>query len=176
MSSPCPDRAGAGRLPCRVLAALAALAALAGALACGKKSPNAPAEERPRTGFDPITSTRIRPGPVVPSGPVGGPASLSAKNPYEGNVYAEAEGHRLYEWMNCVNCHGHGGGSIGPALWDDTWIYGSSPAAIAESIVRGRPNGMPAYGDRIPEEQLWKLVTYVRGLRPGKGSPKTGVM
>jgi len=90
------------------------------------------------------------------------PASL--KNPYEGNAYAIGQGQQLFEQYNCSGCHAHGGGSIGPPLMDDEWIYGSSPAKIYETISVGRPNGMPAWGGRIPEYQIWQLVTYVRSL------------
>jgi cytochrome c oxidase cbb3-type subunit 3 len=158
--------------PCALtLGALAFGPIALGAVAC---KPAATSEERPRFNLAPIDTTRIYPGPTVPRGGVGGPTELAGRNPYEGNPYAIEEGKRLYQWMNCVNCHGQGGGSIGPALWDDEWIYGGSPAAVAESIVRGRPNGMPAFGGRIPEDDVWKIVAYVRALRPGKGSPKAG--
>src|ERR687884_2070719 len=33
-------------------------------------------------------------------------------NEYEKNAYAVSEGKRLYEQMNCVGCHFHGGGGI----------------------------------------------------------------
>ncbi len=163
MSSRCPERAD----PRAMVALLASLAA------CSAQEP-ATSEERPRFNLAPLDTHRIQPGPVLPREGVGGPKELSAKNPYEGNIYAEQEGYRLYRWMNCVNCHGQGGGSIGPALWDDQWIYGGSPSSVAESIVRGRPNGMPAYGGRLTEEQVWKLVTYVRALRPGGGLTRAG--
>ena len=92
------------------------------------------------------------------------PSALSVKNPYEGNAYAISQGQQLFEQYNCSGCHAHGGGGIGPALMDDEWIYGSSPAKIYESISEGRPNGMPAWGGRITEAQIWQLVTYVRSL------------
>jgi len=91
------------------------------------------------------------------------------KNPYEGNAYAISQGQQLYEQYNCVGCHFHGGGGIGPPLMDEEWIYGSSPANIYESIAEGRPNGMPSFGGHIPEFQIWQLVAYVRsvgGLEP----------
>ena len=50
------------------------------------------------------------------------------------------------------------------ALMDDEWIYGSSPANIFATISEGRPNGMPSYGGHIPDDQIWKLTTYVRSL------------
>jgi len=44
------------------------------------------------------------------------------------------------------------------------WIYGSEPANVFDTIVKGRPNGMPAWGGRIPEYQIWQIVGYVRSL------------
>jgi cytochrome c oxidase cbb3-type subunit 3 len=47
---------------------------------------------------------------------------------------------------------------------DDQWIYGSDPRNIFETIVQGRPNGMPSFGGRIPDQSIWELVAYVRSL------------
>jgi cytochrome c oxidase cbb3-type subunit III len=87
-------------------------------------------------------------------------------NPYEGDAAAIAEGRRLYQWYNCSGCHFMGGGGIGPPLLDDDWIYGGQPENIYDSIVQGRANGMPTYGGRIPEQQLWQIVAFVRSLNP----------
>ena len=104
----------------------------------------------------------------------------AAKNPYEGNAYAISKGQQLYEQYNCVGCHAHGGGNMGPALMDDQWIYGSAPAQVYTSIAAGRPNGMPAFGNRIPTEQVWQLVSYVRSLSglepPATISPRSDEM
>ena len=110
----------------------------------------------------PIRESPLQPGPKLL-------AATSTKNPYEGNAYAISQGQQLYEQYNCVGCHFHGGGGIGPPLMDEEWIYGSSPANIYESIAEGRPNGMPSFGGHIPEFQIWQLVAYVRsvgGLEP----------
>jgi cytochrome c oxidase cbb3-type subunit 3 len=88
----------------------------------------------------------------------------SSSNPAEANAYAVAQGKRLFGWYNCVGCHAHGGGGSGPALMDDKWLYGHEPANVFASIVEGRPNGMPAFGGRIPESQVWQLVGYVRSM------------
>lgn len=88
----------------------------------------------------------------------------SVPNSYEENAYAVSEGKRLYENFNCVGCHFHGGGGIGPPLMDNQWIYGGEPANIFASIMEGRPNGMPAWRGRIPENQAWEIVAYVRSL------------
>jgi mono/diheme cytochrome c family protein len=83
---------------------------------------------------------------------------------YEGNAYQISEGQRYYEWFNCSGCHAHGGGDIGPALMDDEWRYGGAITQIRASIADGRPNGMPAFGDKIPDEQLWQIAAYVRSM------------
>jgi cytochrome c oxidase cbb3-type subunit 3 len=57
-----------------------------------------------------------------------------------------------------------GGGSIGPALMDDRWIYGAEPRNVYETVVEGRPNGMPSFRNRIPDQQVWQLVAYVRSM------------
>jgi cytochrome c oxidase cbb3-type subunit 3 len=88
----------------------------------------------------------------------------SYSTPYQGNAWAIAEGKRLYENFNCVGCHAHGGGGMGPALMDAEWVYGSEPSRIFQTIVEGRPNGMPPFGDRIIQPQIWQIVAYVRSL------------
>jgi cytochrome c oxidase cbb3-type subunit 3 len=83
---------------------------------------------------------------------------------YERNAHALATGKRLWSWYNCNGCHANGGGGSGPALMDDVWIYGGDAMTIYRSIAEGRPNGMPAFRGRIPEDQLWQLAAYVRSL------------
>jgi cytochrome c oxidase cbb3-type subunit III len=85
-------------------------------------------------------------------------------NPYSGNAFAISEGQRLFSWYNCTGCHANGGGAIGPPLIKDIWIYGNEPANLFDTIVKGRPNGMPAWGGRIPEYQVWQLVAWVRAM------------
>jgi cytochrome c oxidase cbb3-type subunit III len=84
-----------------------------------------------------VTLSELQPGSPPQAPPL--------KNPYEASAYAISEGKRLYSWFNCIGCHFHGGGGIGPALMDDQWIYGSDPANIFATIVEGRPNGMPSF-------------------------------
>jgi cytochrome c oxidase cbb3-type subunit 3 len=96
------------------------------------------------------------PGPYTPD--------VVVRNPYQRNAYAIAEGKRLFTWYNCVGCHAHGGGGMGPPLMDERWIYGSDPENIFATIVEGRPNGMPAFGGKMPEYQVWQLVAYVQSL------------
>jgi cytochrome c oxidase cbb3-type subunit 3 len=106
-----------------------------------------------------------------------GPTSLpqpSTPAIYEESAYAVSQGQELYEEYNCVGCHAHGGGGIGPALMDNRWIYGSEPQNIFATIMQGRPNGMPAWRNRIPEFQVWEIAAYVRsmsGLLPADIAP-----
>jgi cytochrome c oxidase cbb3-type subunit III len=83
---------------------------------------------------------------------------------YAETAYAVSEGSGLYMAFNCVGCHANGGGAIGPALIDNVWFYGSSPYAIAQSILGGRHNGMPSFRNKLGAQQLYSLVAYVRTL------------
>src|SRR6185312_16690643 len=72
---------------------------------------------------------------------------------YQRDAYDVAQGKMLYQFMNCVGCHAHGGGGIGPALLDSRWIYGGSIQQIYSSIRDGRRNGMPAWKNRMTDQQ-----------------------
>jgi cytochrome c oxidase cbb3-type subunit 3 len=93
-----------------------------------------------------------------------GTPTVAAASPYDYNAYAIAQGKQLFEWFNCSGCHAQGGGAIGPALMDEQWIYGDQPQNIFATIVEGRPNGMPSFRGRIPTQQVWQIVAYVRSL------------
>lgn len=89
----------------------------------------------------------------------------SIKNPFEGQPQAIAEGKALFGSMNCVYCHAPGGaGLMGPALNGRGWRYGGTPAEIYNSIHDGRPKGMPAWGERLPPDEIWKLVVFIESL------------
>jgi cytochrome c oxidase cbb3-type subunit 3 len=120
--------------------------------------------EREQRRFDtaPRAASSAGTAQVVPAGP----------NPHEQNAYAVAQGKRLYRWYNCSGCHSNGGGGMGPPLMDDKWMYGSEPAQIVATILQGRPNGMPSFAGRIPEDQAWQIAAYVRSM---SGQLKTDV-
>ncbi len=108
------------------------------------------------TPLNAVVQSDIRPG--------GTPPPHQPEFAYASNAYAIAQGKQLYEWFNCKGCHADGGGAIGPPLMDDRWIYGESPQNIFATIVQGRPNGMPSFGGKIPPQQVWQIVAYVRSL------------
>jgi cytochrome c oxidase cbb3-type subunit III len=88
----------------------------------------------------------------------------STDNPQEQNAYAVSQGKRLFRWYNCSGCHANGGGGMGPPLMDDRWLYGHEASDIVASILKGRPNGMPSFAGRIPEDQAWQIAAYVRSM------------
>jgi len=103
----------------------------------------------------------------IPIGPIPGPRVVRSDppNPFQGDSTAARNGRRSYVQFNCYGCHGgHGGGGMGPSLRDADWIYGNSPAAIFDAIARGRANGMPSWSARLPESEIWQLVTYLQTL------------
>ena len=108
-------------------------------------------------------------------------STIAPTTPFAGAPTPRADGPRLYTWFNCAGCHGgKGGGGIGPPLADNDWIYGGQPENIFQTIVQGRPNGMPAFGSQIADAQLWKIVAFVRtlsdpaGAEGGKTTPGAG--
>ena len=108
-----------------------------------------------------VFSDAARESDIQPGGPATQP---DVANPYYGSAYAISEGQRLFNWFNCSGCHANGGGGIGPPLIKQSWIYGGEAANLFDTIIKGRPNGMPSWGGRIPEYQVWQLVAYVRSL------------
>jgi len=89
-------------------------------------------------------------------------------NPYAGSAKRADEGGKLFVSYNCMDCHGaDGSGAMGPSLQDGRMHFGNTPADIFESIYEGRPDGMPAWGGRIGDDQIWRLVTYIQTLEKG---------
>ena len=144
------------RLPRRVMAGFCLAASLAASASCKREERafrvSPPSAARAQT----VRLTELQPGSAQ--------APEVTVNEYEQNAYALSEGKRLYEQMNCVGCHFHGGGGIGPPLMDARWVYGSDPSQIFSTIVQGRPNGMPAFRNKLNDDQVWKIAAYVRSL------------
>lgn len=86
-------------------------------------------------------------------------------NPVANDPKAAQRGMQYFTAMNCVGCHApNGGGGMGPSLSNRFFQYGSTPANIYLSIAQGRPNGMPAWGDKLPPSAVWDLVAYIRKI------------
>lgn len=127
------------------------------------------------------TSSPVAAGaaPSVPTnvGPVPGPPGppVERVNPYANDPVALQDGRRLFNWYNCSGCHGgHGGGGMGPSLRRKNFLFGHRDDQIFDSIAEGRSEGMPAWGTKIPSDQIWQLVTYIESMRtPQEPDPPT---
>ena len=73
---------------------------------------------------------------------------------------------------NCAACHGEDGkGNIelgAPNLTDNIWLYGGTPAQIAQSIHTGRGGVMPHWAGRLDPATIKMLTVYVHSLGGGK--------
>jgi cytochrome c oxidase cbb3-type subunit 3 len=125
--------------------------------------------EREERAFrpDPVpneTDMKIALVPLSP-GP-GGPVEYTTGKgkEYENNAYHLSQGKKLFTWFNCTGCHANGGGGSGPPLMDDKWIYGGEIENIVSTIREGRPNGMPSFRGKVPDDQIWQLAAYVRSM------------
>ncbi len=122
----------------------------------------------------PAPQIAARQGGLRPGENGEGLTETSATHTFDGkNAYDASQGRQLFHWYNCAGCHSNGGGGMGPALMDDKWLYGNLPEDIYRTIMEGRPNGMPSFKGRIPTDQAWQLVAYVR-LMGGLTSKEIG--
>ena len=114
----------------------------------------------------PATKTLSIPLGDVPGAPnVRADLANKVVNPFEGQASAVQDGKVLFQKMNCVYCHQFKGtGLIGPSLSNGQWRYGGRPAEIFKSIYEGRPQGMPAWGEAMPTDKIWQVVTYIVSL------------
>ncbi|WP_207540585.1 cytochrome-c oxidase, cbb3-type subunit III [Sabulicella rubraurantiaca] len=69
---------------------------------------------------------------------------------------------------NCASCHGEdgkGNQELGaPNLTDQVWLYGSDRNSLFQTLWSGRNGVMPAFGGRLSDDMIRKLVLHVRGL------------
>lgn len=66
----------------------------------------------------------------------------------------------------CASCHSaNAKGGIGPDLTRAEFTFGKSEAALTESIIKGRPGGMPAFGNDLSHEKVEGLVQYLLSLK-----------
>jgi cytochrome c oxidase cbb3-type subunit III len=76
-------------------------------------------------------------------------------------------GRELYA-QNCVACHGSegkGSPALGaPNLADKTWLHGSDPVLVMETIAKGRNNQMPAHQGLLTDAKIHLLTAYVLSL------------
>ncbi len=81
------------------------------------------------------------------------------------DAQAREMGQRLF-LNHCAQCHGSdGGGSKGfPNLTDGDWLYGGDPAAITQTIAKGRSGVMPPFATQLDGNKAGDVAQYVRSL------------
>lgn len=74
--------------------------------------------------------------------------------------------------QTCAACHGPDGrgdqAQGAPNLADAIWLYGGDKVQIQETLYQGRGGVMPAWSDRLSEEQITALAVYVHSLGGGE--------
>jgi mono/diheme cytochrome c family protein len=104
------------------------------------------------------------------------------KNPIAANDASSfAAGAKLYQ-QDCSGCHGD---AKGPSSWGTNDFYPRVPqfyqegadvtpveayAAIHDGI---RYSGMAAWGDQIPDSDIWKVANFVARIHPAHGESKS---
>lgn len=115
--------------------------------------------------------------PIAAPGEASGPL-----NPLTADEPTRAAGRLLYQ-TNCAACHGAAGKGDGPAAFG----LRPRPGDFTQHMVPGKhtdgqvylwirdgfPNSaMPAWGQRLSDEQIWRLVAYLRTFaQPSAPSP-----
>jgi mono/diheme cytochrome c family protein len=69
--------------------------------------------------------------------------------------------------LNCASCHSPTAPEGSPMnLHDSTWLHGSKPSEIMNTITKGVPEkGMPTFGTIFKPEQIKSLTAYVVSFR-----------
>ena len=91
----------------------------------------------------------------------------SKTNPYRGNAAAIAQGKPLYDQW-CQACHlPDATGRIGPNLVDGEYRYPRANTDIGEFeiIYAGGTGAMQAFGDRVTQDDILKIMAYVQSLK-----------
>lgn len=91
----------------------------------------------------------------------------TGENPYDDNEEAIEEGAELYN-STCRGCHGkEAGGGMGPSLVDETFANERVAAdkGFFEVVHGGASGAMQAFGDRLDQAEILKIMAYVDSLR-----------
>jgi cytochrome c oxidase cbb3-type subunit 3 len=97
------------------------------------------------------------------------------KNPHEGNPDAIRAGMGLYR-ARCADCHGMDARGIRSPDLTQVWASGRTDDGLFTTLRNGIPNTeMPAVGPRTPDDEIWKILAYLRTLAaPAPTDPPRG--
>ena len=102
---------------------------------------------------------------VVAADQMGTSDASATTNPFAGKAEAAKEGRQIFLQTGCYNCHGleAKGGGIAP----DLTVSKLDPQQMFRTIHDGRPGTlMPSWGKELDSDKIWKVITYLRSLRP----------
>jgi putative heme-binding domain-containing protein len=101
-------------------------------------------------------------------------AQSATTNPRAGDADAIRGGTALYR-ARCANCHGMDARGVrGPDL-TATWAAGRSDDGLHETIRKGIPGTeMPPINPRSTDDDIWKILAYLRTLAVPASGPVTG--
>jgi mono/diheme cytochrome c family protein len=106
------------------------------------------------------------------------PAAGEKKNPVAPTAEGLAASKKMFGY-DCAMCHGASGDGKGDLVesmkltmkdWrEPATLSGMTDAQIYEMIVKGKGQ-MTGEGDRLPPNEVWKMVNYVRSLAKKGGA------
>jgi cytochrome c-L len=91
----------------------------------------------------------------------------TGNDPYNGDPAALADGGKLYDQW-CQSCHmPDGSGRIGPSFIGDTHHYPrfKTDKGMFEIVYGGATGAMQAFGNRLTQDQILRVMAYVRSLK-----------
>ncbi len=99
------------------------------------------------------------------------------ENPVAHSAEAVREARKTYLRL-CQYCHGADGRAQAnpdfeaPSLRAPRqWRYGASDGELFVSIRDGAGHEMPPFGKQLADEEIWRLVLYIRSIGPGELRP-----
>jgi len=101
--------------------------------------------------------------------------NIPDKNPLAGDADAVRAGMGMYR-VRCADCHGMDARGIrGPDL-SQVWASGRTDGGLFRTLRTGVPGTeMPAVTARTPDEDVWKILAYLRTLAaPAPSDPPRG--
>lgn len=100
---------------------------------------------------------------------------LGAQNPFSGNARETDAGRGLFRIM-CAPCHGiQAKGGRGPDLTLGVFHAGESDRDLFRVIADGvTGTEMPGYQTRIGDDNIWRLISYIRSVSTRRTEPVTG--
>ena len=102
-------------------------------------------------------------------------AGAAAQNPFAGNAKEADAGRALFR-IRCAPCHGiKAQGGRGPDLTLGVYNAGSEDKDLFRVIANGvSGTEMPGFAVQNGDENIWRIVTYIRSIATRKEAPPSG--